>query len=150
MLRRIILVAVSAFSIIAIACSGGGSDIEPADSYVALSAALESAGMQIDEQIENHFLFAGLFSVPGVEITASGQMLLAFEFATLEEAEEQAALVSDDGYGIGLKYINWSDTPQYFRNGNLIVIYDGSQSLVTNTLVSAMGDRFAGEAPYGA
>lgn len=146
MLRRFLLVAVAAFPIIAIACSGGG-EIEPADSYVSLSVALESAGMKVGDQSENKFLFAGQFSIPGVEVVASGQEILAVEFATLEKAEAQAALVSEDGYGIGLKYVNWIDTPQFFRNGKMIVIYDGSQSLVTDTLITAMGERFAGEAP---
>ena len=146
MLRRFLVIAFVAFSIITVACSSG-SDIEPADSYVSLSAALDAAGMKVGEQIENNFLFAGLFSVPGIEMTASGQDILAFEFSTVEEAAEQAALVSPDGYGIGLKYINWSDNPQYFLNGKMIVVYDGSQSLVTNTLTSAMGARFAGEEP---
>ena len=146
MLRRFLVIALVAFSIIAVACSSGG-DIEPADSYVSLSAALDAAGMKVGEQVENNFLFAGLFSVPGIEMTASGQDILAFEFSTVEEAAEQAALVSPDGYGIGLKYINWSDNPQYFLNGKMIVVYDGSQSLVTNTLISAMGARFAGEEP---
>jgi hypothetical protein len=113
MLRRLVLIALALISVFAIACSGGG-DIEPADSYDSLAAALESAGMNIDELSENKFLFSGLFSVPGVEFTASGQMILACEFATLEEANEQAALVSPDGSGIGLKYINWSNDPQYF------------------------------------
>lgn len=148
MLRRILLVAIAVISTLAVACAGGG-EIEPADSYVSLSAALESAGMSVGDQKENKFLFSDVFSVPGVEITASGQDLLAFEFATIEEAEAQAALVSEDGFGIGLKYIHWIDTPQFFRNGRMIVIYDGSQSLVTDTLITAMGERFAGESPDG-
>jgi hypothetical protein len=150
MLRRFLIAVFAAFSIIAVACSGGGGDIEPADSYESLSAALESAGMKVGEQVENNFLFAGLFSVPGIEMTASGQNILAFEFATVEEAVEQAALVSPDGYGIGLKYINWSEDPQYFRNGRMIVVYDGVQSLVIETLTTAMGERFAGESTDGA
>ena len=71
MLRRILLVVISAISITAVTCSGGG-DIEPADSYVPLSAALESAGMSVDEQKENKFLFSDVFSVPGAKIVASG------------------------------------------------------------------------------
>ena len=46
-----------------------------------------------------------------------------------------------------MKYINWSDNPQYFLNGKMIVVNDGSQLFVTNTLISAMGARFAGEKP---
>ena len=147
-MRRILLAATVAISILVVASSGGG-DIEPADSYDTLSAALESAGMSVADQKENKFLFSDVFSVPGIEITASGQDLLAFELATIEKPEAQAALISEDGFGIGLKYINWIDTPQFFMNGRMIVIYDGSQSLVTDTLITAMGERFAGESPDG-
>lgn len=146
MLRRFLLVAVAVLSITAVACSSGG-EIGPADSYDSLATALEAAGMKIDDRSENGFLFASVFSVPGIELTASGEQILAFEFATSEEAAQQASLVSEDGYGIGLKYINWTNSPQFFMNGNMIVVYDGSQSLVTSTLVTAMGEQFAGENP---
>ena len=150
MLRRFILISFAIFSITVVACSGGGGDIEPAVSYDSLSAALEAAGMKVDNQGENKFLFSGLFSVSGIELSASGEQILAFEFATPEEATDQAALVSDDGYGIGLRYVNWIATPQFYKNGNMIVVYDGSQALVTKTLIAAMGEQFAGEIPGGA
>jgi hypothetical protein len=86
--------------------------------------------MKVDNHGENKCFFSGLFSVAGIELSASGEQILAFEFPTPEEANEQAKLVSDDGYGIGLKYINWIVGPQYFKNGNIIVVYGGSQSLV--------------------
>ena len=134
---------------IAVACSGGDTEIEPADSYDSLMAALEAGGMKVDNKGENQFLFSGLFSVSGIELTASGEQILAFEFATPEEAAEQALLVSDDGYGIGLRYINWIDSPNFFLNGSMIVVYDGSQSLVTNTLIAAMGEQFVGDGSDG-
>jgi hypothetical protein len=146
MLRRYVLLAFAAFSIVAVACSGGGNDIEPAVSY----DSLEAAGMKVENHGENKFLFSGLFSVPGIELSASGEQILPFQFTTPEETDEQAALISDDGYGIGLKYINWIVGPQYFNNGNMIVVYHGSQSLVTSTLIAAMGEQFAGEKPDGA
>ena len=60
--------------------------------------------MNVCEQVENKFLFAGLFSIPDNGVQASRQDDLAFEFETLAEDEVQAALVSFDGYGIGHKY----------------------------------------------
>jgi hypothetical protein len=98
--------------------------------------------MKVGEQVDNKFLFSDIFSVPGIRLMASGQELLAFEFATAEEVSAQADLVSVDGYGIGLKYINWIEEPQYFLNGRTIVVYDGAQSLVIDTLVAAMGEQF--------
>ena len=136
-------------SVIAVACSGGGNDIEPAVSYDSLTVALEAAGMKVEDQGENRFLFSNLFSVSGIELIASGEQVLAFEFDTAEEATAQAALVSDDGFGIGHKYVNWISGPQFYKNGNMIVVYDGSQSLVTNTLIAAMGEQFAGKSLDG-
>ena len=146
MVRRFLFFALTALSVIAVTCSSS-ADIEPADSYESLSAALEAGGMKVSEQTENAFLFSDVFSVPGIRMTASGEEILAFEFPTVKEAAEQASLVSADGYGIGLKYVNWSDTPQFFKNGNMIVLYDGSQALVMSTLIAAMGERFAGGVP---
>ena len=91
-----------------------------------------------------------MFSFAGIELSASGEQILAFEFPTPEEANEQPKLVSDNGYGIGLKYINWIVGPKYFKNGNIIVVYGGSQSLVTKTLIASMGEQFAGENSDGA
>ena len=79
MLRRLLVIALVTFSIIAVA-SSICRDIELADSYVSLSAALDAAGMKVEDQVENNFLCAGLFSVPGIEMTASGQDILAFQF----------------------------------------------------------------------
>ena len=106
--------------------------------------------MKVDNHGEKKFLFSRLFSVTGIELSASGEQILAFEFPAPEEANEQAKLVSDDGYGIGLKYINWIVDLQYFKNGNIIVVYGGSQSLVTKTLIASMGEQFAGENSDGA
>jgi hypothetical protein len=147
MLRRLLLISIAMLTVIAFACSGGGNDIEPAVSYDSLTVALEAAGMKVEDLGENRFLFSNLFSVSGIELIASGEQVMAFEFDTAEEATEQAALVSDDGFGIGHKYVNWIATPHFFKNGNMIVVYDGSQSLVTTTLIEAMGEQFAGRNP---
>ena len=79
MLRRLLVIALVTFSIIAVA-SSIDRDIDLADSYVSLSAALDAAGMKVEDQVENNFICAGLFSVPGIEMTASGQDILAFQF----------------------------------------------------------------------
>ena len=66
--------------------------------------------MTVGDLKESTFLFSNVFPVLGIELNASGQGLLAFEFATIEEVESQVALVSEDGFGIGLKHIIWIDT----------------------------------------
>lgn len=138
-MRRVTVLALALITIFLLACSGS-ANIEPANSYATLADALDAAGMKIESNEENQFLFSGIFSVPGREIVASGESLLAFEFPSETETDEQLALVSEDGYGIGLKYINWVNDPYFFRNGTLVVVYDGDTSLVKTTLEEAMNE----------
>ncbi len=131
----------SVFATIVIACGSGS--IPEADSVESLGTALEAAGMRVDGPNENDRLSANYFSIPGMQYTASGETLFVYEFPDDDELATQKALVSPDGWGIGLKYIQWTVGPSYYQNGRLIVIYDGEKSLIMDTLTSAMGDRFA-------
>ena len=138
-MQRVIVLATALITLVLVACSSSAS-IEPATSYDSLVEALDAAGMKINSNEENEFLFSGIFSVAGREIVASGESLLAFQFPSEAETDEQLALVSEDGYGIGLKYINWVNDPYFFRNGTLVVVYDGEASLVRTTLEEAMNE----------
>ncbi len=144
--RSAAAIAVFAFSLFAAACGSSG-EIPEADSTDTLAASLEAAGMRVDGPVENDFLSRSYFSIPGVQFNASGETVLAYEFDDPEELAAQRALVSPDGYGIGSKYIQWVVGPNYYQNGNLIVVYDGDKSLVTETLAAAMGEPFAGGNP---
>ena len=81
MLRRFLITAIAAVSTIAVACYGQ-ANIELGDPYDTLTAALGTGGMKIEDQVENNFLFAGLFSVLSIEVTARGQNILALGFPT--------------------------------------------------------------------
>lgn len=127
----------------AIAC-GSSSDIPEASSVDELGDALEAAGMRVEGPNANDFLSASYFSVPGMQYRASGETVFAYEFADDAELAAQKSLVSPDGWGIGSKYIQWLVGPTYYQSGRLIVIYDGEQKLITDTLTAAMGEPFAG------
>lgn len=145
--RRLTVLSLSlVLAIVALACSSSG-EISEATTVESLGKALKAAGMRVDGPDQNGLLAANYFSVPGVQYTASGETLFVYEFETDEETMAQKDLVSPDGWGIGLKYINWTVAPSYYQNGRMIVIYDGEQDLVKNTLVAAMGERFAGSEP---
>ncbi len=144
--RRFLLVLSLAALAIAIACSSS-KEIPEATTVESLGRALESAGMRVDGPNENDLLSANYFSVPGAQYTASGETVFVYEFETESEMASQRDLVSPDGWGIGLKYIQWTVAPSYYQNGNLIVIYDGDKSLVMDTLVAAMGEPFAQTEP---
>lgn len=144
--RLFLLPVISLFAVVAVACNSSG-EIPAADSVDSLARALESAGMRVEGPSANDFLSANYFAIPGVQYTASGEIIFAYEFENDEELASQRALVSPDGWGIGPKYIQWSVGPSYYQSGNLIVIYDGDETFVMETLTAAMGEPFAGGKP---
>ena len=144
--RLMVFVAVAVFSLMAFACGSSG-EIPEANSAESLAEALKAGGMRVDGPNENDFLSRSYFSIEGVQFDASGETILAYEFDDPAELTAQRDLVSPDGYGIGAKFIQWLVEPNYYQNGNLIVIYDGDKKLVTDTLTAAMGEPFVGGNP---
>lgn len=145
--RRLFLVpTISIFAVAAFACGSSGG-IPEADSVDSLASALEAAGMRVNGPMENDFLSASYFTIPGIQYQASGETVFVYEFADDEEFASQRNLVSPDGWGIGLKYIQWEVGPSYYESGRMIVIYDGDKKLVMDTLAAAMGEPFAGGNP---
>ncbi len=136
-----IVFATFAAGLMAAACGGS---IPPASDFATLSKSLESAGLSVEPAVKPGPVDSNLFQAPSVLIVASKEGVLAYEFTTASEAAEAASKVSPDGSGIGPKYVNWRSVPNFYRSGRLIVIYDGKQTLINETLTSALGPRFAG------
>ena len=145
--RKLTVLMMMAVFILVLGACGSGKAIPEANSVATLGEALEAAGMRVAGPNHNDVLSSRFLSKPGVQYVASGEIVYAYEFDDDAELAEHRALVSPDGYGIGLKYVNWSVAPSFFQKGNLIVIYDGEAQLMLDTLVAAMGERFAGSDP---
>ena len=145
--RKLTVLSMVAIFVFALAACGSGKAIPEATSVTTLGNSLKAAGMRVEGPNPNDVLSSRFFSVPGVQYVASGEIVYAYEFETDEELAAQRALVSPDGYGIGLKYVNWSVAPSFYQKGRLMVIYDGEARLMLDTLAAAMGERFAGSDP---
>lgn len=147
-LRHLVAVSLVSITIFVLsACNSSGGEIPEADSVLTLGEALEAAGLRVNGPLDNDFLSARYFSIPGVQFDVSGEMVLAYEFDTDDEVTTQRELVSPDGWGIGSKYINWTVGPNYYQNGRLLVVYDGEEQAVLETLNLAMGQPFSSGNP---
>ncbi len=146
-LRRLLAITLVSLAAVVVSACGSSGEIPQADSVETLSKALQAAGLRVEGPLPNGFLSSSYFSIPGVKFEASGETVFVYEFESDSELAEQRDLVSPDGWGIGAKYINWAADPSFYQNGRLIVIYDGDQQLMMDTLTAAMGERFAGSDP---
>ena len=139
--RVALLLAAFLVVVLAAACR---ESISPADDLAGLLKSLQQAGFGTPEQEATNVLESRFFDVPGVALIVPGRKLLAYEFADESQTGTQAGMGSLDGTGIGNKYVGWGDTPHFFSRGRLIVIYQGEDQRMLDTLEEALGPQFAG------
>jgi hypothetical protein len=143
MKKLYVSVLVILLALLASACSSVGEDNDAIDLSTVddLIAALEAQGLSVSrgEQLEQPF-----FSVPAVSLNPAEVSIQIFEYADEAAAQEDAALVADDGSAVGTSMPFWVADPHFFQTGNLIALYLGSDESVLSALEAVMGPQFAG------
>jgi len=111
--------------------------------YSSLVDAISSRGVLV-ESIEEIAAESSSFSVPIKVISVGGADIQVFEFQSESDAKTASLTVSKDGTEIGTSIIKWIDTPHFYTNGKLIVLYVGHNPEIVNLLESFLGKQFAG------
>lgn len=114
-----------------------------ATDYSSLIDAIQSRGILVDliDEIASEI---SSFSVPIKVISVGGADVQVFEFQSESDAKTASLTVSKDGTEIGTSIIRWIDTPHFYTNGKLIVLYVGHNPEVVDLLESFLGKQFAG------
>jgi hypothetical protein len=101
---------------------------------------LRSEGLTVEpaDEIEQPF-----FSVKGQIIHVNGGQLQVFEYDDVATTTKEAASVSPDGSSIGNTKIEWSDTPHFYHNGKMIILYVGHDEELLQTFEETIGFTFA-------
>lgn len=109
--------------------------------YATLREAINSRGLGVElvEELED-----SVFSAPAKVISIAGIQVQVFEFASEQDAMSASQTVSEDGTEVGLSVIRWIDTPHFYTQGNIIVLYVGQNPEMLNLLDSILGNQFAG------
>jgi hypothetical protein len=135
MSRFIILLA---FAVLAAGCvSPPGGE---ARDYASLAQNLKEqrADVAEGEQVEQPF-----FSVKGRILLVNGIAVQVFEYTDEAAANSDASEVAPDGSAIGTTIVSWIDTPHFYKNGKLIVLYVGNDQNTLSLLENALGKPFA-------
>lgn len=80
---------------------------------------------------------------PRTTLAVNGTSIIAYEYATPEDAARDAATVQPTGWMIGHWVIEWVDRPQFYRSGQLIVVYVGRDGQMVGLLNGVLGLPFA-------
>ncbi len=111
--------------------------------YASLVDNLGKAGATVVESAERGALPS--FSVQSKVITVNGGDVQVFEYENATTADNEAALVSPDGFSVGTSQILWIAPPHFYKAGKLIVRYIGESESVIGALEGALGSQFAGQ-----
>lgn len=113
----------------------------PVKDYVSLVDHLRSAGATV---VPTGSVTQPFFSVPGLVITVNGEQVQIYEYANDDGANTDAARISPDGGTIGNSMVDWVASPHFYKVGQLIVLYVGTNKAVTHVLEMTLGPQFAG------
>ncbi len=88
------------------------------------------------------------FSVEGHLLTVKGETVQVFAYATIDEANAEAAGISPDGSSFqregAATIVTWIEPPHFFRRTVLLVLYVGGSNKVVGALEEVLGAQFAG------
>ncbi len=88
------------------------------------------------------------FSVEGHLLTVNAETVQVFAYATVDEANAEAAGISPDGSSFhregSATIVTWIGPPHFFRRDALLVLYVGVSSEVVEALEEVLGSQFAG------
>src|SRR5215472_98178 len=119
--------------------------------YNYLIAKLRASGAKVmpGAAINQPFL-----DIPGRMLVVNGEQLQVYEYASVADANQQAARISPDGTAfttvsssgmpVGATQVDWVRPPHLYKAGRVIVIYIGTNNTVMHLLAGILGKQFAG------
>jgi hypothetical protein len=113
----------------------------PVTDYASFVSSIRAIGVSVEPQ---ETLGDSPFSTPTRVISVGGATVQVFEFSNEPSAIAASKTVSKDGTEVGTSIIRWIDTPHFYTQGNIIVLYVGQNPEVLNLLDSLLGIQFAG------
>ena len=128
------------------ACGGSPTGPDALSSTQGLITAIQNQGATVSSagsMSRDSFPF---FSVNADRLLVNGESVHVFDYENAAVANQQAGLVSASGNPIGNTQVSWVDTPHFYKQGHLVVLYVGRSSDITRVLTAVLGSPFAGGA----
>jgi hypothetical protein len=128
-----------------VGCTSNPQAGQPVMDYSILLTNLRVSSLLLTEAGE---ISQPFFGVKGRIVRANGGDIQVFEYKTPEAMEAESRYVSPDGYTFKtdsrVTSVEWIAPPHFYKAGRVIVIYVGSDLLMTDFLDKTLGRQFAG------
>ena len=124
-----------------IAGGQGNPDVAVIGSFEDFQAALAALGVSV--QLGDPTV-GSMFAGNGYSFDVNGENLQVFEYDTPAAMEADAAKLSPDASTFNGGTVDWGPTPMHFwKSGNFLVVYGGSNADVIALMASLLGAEFA-------
>ena len=106
-----------------------------------LVATLTAAGLTVEtgESVTQPF-----FTVQGQTLKINGQDVQVFAYDTAQAMEAEASQIAPDASTIGTNMPSWMSDPQFYKLGNMLILYVGQDQKILDILSGIFGQQFAG------
>ena len=145
--RRRFKVSISAIVIVALSVAlfsifNNGKDIKNTQDFIK---ALKSKGYNLDtkEVHKNKFEFFESSNRHKAIIIKDFSFINFYEFETEELAKSASETISKDANRIGKAYVDWGTAVKFYKKGNIIVQYEGTDFKTLWHLRTIMGKSVA-------
>jgi hypothetical protein len=106
-------------------------------SFSALVESLRQSGAVVEPV---GTIDANFFPVGGQIINVDGQRVEVYEFANEEQRTHSSNFISKSGFQVGNAMIDWTDQPNFWAKGSLIVLYVGKDEATIERLSEHIGE----------
>lgn len=121
--------------------------LPPVQTVEDLILALGEAGAWVARSGE---IEAGLFGVPGELLTVNGVPVEVYGYPNQAERERVSAAIAPDGRAMAGQPLVWRDAPHIWAQGDLIVIYQGTDGPTILLLDAILGEALVRTGGVGA
>ncbi|MBI1812466.1 hypothetical protein HY285_03075 [Candidatus Peregrinibacteria bacterium] len=112
--------------------------------HASLATALQNRGFTVTKTFEK--ISSPLFEPDGFAVRLNKRMEIdTYELSSSGKAQAAASMIASDGMPTAFPQWQWRDGPPHFyRNGNFMALYQGTDGNIEAALEAILGPQFAG------
>ncbi|MBU3087472.1 hypothetical protein [Clostridium gasigenes] len=81
------------------------------------------------------------FDAPKFEVEIGEDKVSAYDYEELSTLEKDTSAITEKGLVINGTKSSWNKTPHYYKKGELLIIYDGDDIKIINSLYEILGSE---------
>ncbi len=108
-----------------------------------LAAALRAKSLSVSTLGQTSAGTNGYLSVGSIDLKVGDDLVKVFEYSNTRQADADASLIDSEGQFGPRLHIGWISAPNFYKHGQIIVLYLGCSNEIVEILNDLMGQAIA-------